>query len=87
MTIFRFVLKKKRIEKYVREGKQTLDRDLGIFFRMSFLTSGESCVRNLLTGMESAKKIWKIESCWLLSRYVWQCRTDAAGVKQAGMEA
>lgn len=59
MIIWRFSpQKREQIEKYVREGRLCI----GPWYVLQdeFLTSGESCVRNLLTGMESAKKYGKV---------------------------
>ena len=71
--------KREQIEKYVREGRLCV----GPWYVLQdeFLTSGESCVRNLLTGMESAKSYGKVSHNWLFPRCIWQCRTDAAGIK------
>ena len=77
--------KREQIEKYVREGRLCI----GPWYVLQdeFLTSGESCVRNLLTGMESAKKYGKVSHIGYFPDAFGNAGQMPQVLKQAKMEA
>ena len=77
--------KREQIEKYVREGRLCV----GPWYVLQdeFLTSGESCVRNLLTGMESAKKYGKVSHIGYFPDAFGNAGQMPQVLKQARMEA
>lgn len=77
--------KREQIEKYVCEGRLCV----GPWYVLQdeFLTSGESCVRNLLTGMESAKKYGKVSHIGYFPDAFGNAGQMPQVLKQAGMEA
>ena len=77
--------KREQIEKYVREGRLCV----GPWYVLQdeFLTSGESCVRNLLTGMESAKKYGKVSHIGYFPDAFGNAGQMPQVLKQAKMEA
>ena len=77
--------KRAQIEKYVREGR--LWTGPWYVLQDEFLTSGESCVRNLLTGMESAKKYGKLSHVGYFPDAFGNAGQMPQVLKQAGMEA
>ena len=86
MIIWRFVPKSvNRLKKYVREGRLCV----GPWYVLQdeFLTSGESCVRNLLTGMESAKSYGKVSHIGYFPDAFGNAGQMPQVLKQAGMEA
>ena len=77
--------KREQVKKYVREGR--LWTGPWYILQDEFLTSGESCVRNLLTGMESAKKYGKLSHVGYFPDAFGNAGQMPQVLKQAGMEA
>ena len=77
--------KREQVKKYVREGR--LWTGPWYILQDEFLTSGESCVRNLLTGMESAKKYGKMSHVGYFPDAFGNAGQMPQVLKQAGMEA
>ena len=73
------------VEKYVREGR--LWTGPWYILQDEFLTSGESCVRNLLTGMESAGQYGKVSHVGYFPDAFGNAGQMPQVLKQAGMEA